>query len=462
MEERRIDKRKPIYIGENINCYVSIGKSKWRSFIVDLNPHGVGLVLGLKGAPFNLEEGRELELNFRKRDQSFVTTGYLRTCMDITRHGAPHQRLGIAFKAKFYEEEHLFRSAISLPLIEVGEGVQPQAYCEDPFFFKERIIFKVIGFSKNDILVQASSRVKSIIPAQNLILQLYIPGCTKLFEIRGVVQKDFYLSKEENFLQLLLNYEYISKECEESITDYLIMFGGQSKPSELQDIGFVTSRLRNCIAVETCSVKSSSKVPDNFESTVLAPRVGSVNNGEFERYSRRFKVFAGQHQIAVYDIVFPNSHKDSVLAKLNYDFYKKNPLKSFIEVYNFHSTSKLSLSDFFIPVIQNIVRTAVQAKVGHVILECSSQVFRVLKAIGFKKFKGSREETNSKTGEKITYMAIGLTVNDILTNKQGMISTDSWNTVYDELNRFLDRGSPDKSAFDGGWEKIGVEHIKKE
>ena len=94
--------------------------------------------------------------------------------------------------------------------------------------------------------------------------------------------------------------------------------------------------------------------------------------------------------------------------------------------------------ELLIPLVQNIVRIAVQAQYSFLSLEASRKIKPVLEKIGFKELGSSVRRSRAET-EPDHYHLMALDIKRIVLNSHKEIDEGIWKSIYQNIYSFLKR-----------------------
>ena len=174
---KRKDRRRNIYLGEQVLCCLHFDELETHVNIIDLSSRGLAVVETQKKGSLPCVEGQEVFLEFKKgTNHPFRVKGIVGSVTQVTFNRIPYERIGIAFSIRACKNVDEYLNAVPDTIVPCRSVVRPQASCLDPFFFDELVLFQVNGFSPHGVDLLVSARCKTVLPHQPIAIDFYIPG----------------------------------------------------------------------------------------------------------------------------------------------------------------------------------------------------------------------------------------------------------------------------------------------
>lgn len=437
--ENRGERRRALYIGERVVCCIKKKQTTYNFEVVDISPQGLALVQGRNQQPvpeFTVDEIVDLE--FTKNHKDWRVQGRIANLGFMNVQGEKKQRYGIQFTLDVWKSYTEFTKALGKELILCKSYIRPQISAEDPFFFKEMILFQCNGFTAEGIDLVASSRWKSILPNQYLELDVFIPG-KKSFRILCRNSANFYQSPWKDRFRIYLEYIEVPIDYNQAVCEYLVMMNPKVTTDRLRSIGFLPGNFDHACYLQKAEYNEEMFPKSEYQPSLLAgPESGPIpQRDEIQNISRELSCKLGANYIAYFNLVFFEGEISvESLHPLQAGIPSDLIRKSHIILTNLIVSKKVLLSDFLIPMLQQIIRISAQAKSRNLFIIVNDGLVSILKKIGFQSVRLSGRQLPPKNRMMV------LEVNSVLNNQHLMVDGSTWNRVYADINKFLGRVPP--------------------
>ncbi|MFW7380420.1 MAG: PilZ domain-containing protein [Oligoflexus sp.] len=439
----REDRRRSIYLGENITCSISIKGMSHKVEIIDISPYGLAFVNRSFRVELPLKVGDQLELNFEKKEGSFSVFANITSSGLISIQNKKRQRFGVKFELQNWSTYEAFDQGLAKPLFLAKTYIRPQLTCKDSFFFNELVLFQVNGFTADGIDVVTSSRWKSIIPGQILQMDLFVPGFG-LFQISCRNSRHIYRSTKLNRFRLYLEYEKKHPKLEQAICEYLLIMNNTANPRSLRQAGFQLHAIE-----QACHFQYPLKVlpqlnPTEFSSSIccMPDFTARTTAEQFQTRSRKIVGKIGAEELAFFRLVFFEENTQlSELQNSGFQIPAEYLMASRLEMTHLLLHANVQITDIFLAMMKHAIRIAAQSKSKYLLLDCRPMMKNVLQSIGFIAVSKKMMRID-EYGESHESIVMALEVNLRLLNRHYEIETNIWNQFYKDLGEYLGRRPP--------------------
>ncbi|NRA67853.1 MAG: PilZ domain-containing protein [Pseudobacteriovorax sp.] len=436
--ENRGERRRALYVGERVVCSILHEGENYHFEVVDISPQGLALVATRSKQALPFKKLDQVTLDFHKKSPSWQVPGKIANMGTTTTQGQKRIRLGIQFDLHSWTTYGQFSDALGSELITCKSYIRPQISAKDPFFFKEIILFQCNGFTAEGIDLVASSRWKSILPGQIIELEIFIPG-KDVFKITCKNSKNFYQSPWKDRFRIFLEYVSIPKMYSQAICEYLVMMHPSITPDSLRKLGFAPGNFDHACYLQKTTYSAKMFPPSEFRPSLLAKPVGDVPKlNDIIKISRELSCKLGANQVAYFNLVFFNPEVDiDNLHAFQLNLPSEIVKKQHILITNLIVSKKALLSDFLIPMLQQIIRISAQAKAKNLLCEVDNGLVKIFKKIGFQIVNTAKKD--------LPFKIMYLEINSVLNNQHLIIDNPTWNKIYKDINEFLGRNPPNSS-----------------
>ena len=428
---KRSFNRRSIYMGENVFCWLKTNEGTVRTEVIDLSSRGTA-VIKQKKPVINLRKGMVVTAEFNHNNpMRFEVKGKITNITNVRYGGKDHQRIGIHFAMHTCADIEEFAANIKLPTFPAKSYIRPQVSCVDPFFFNEVILFQLLSFTKEGMVLVVSARNKTILPHQPLELEVYLPG-HGLFYVPSRCS-DLFCETSENRYRIYVTYEAPLKEFLDAISEYLVMFSGGLTPKRLRKAGFTMGNMAGAIAIHYPN--NSTIEEPKLRSSVISPPARGARTSKPD-FTRVVRCKLGPLVAAQLGLLFVEG--DSARSRFVQDGHKvKDPVIKgrHVELIDFFAHDEASLVDFLIPLLTHVVRIAFQAQMRFLVIEASAPILAVLRKLGFRDMDSRVRKGNQGT----LWHLMVLDVSKAISNEGAFLPGKLWTKVYRDLSKYLRR-----------------------
>lgn len=452
--ENRQDSRRSVYIGEGIKVVIKDEDEK-RSIhgeITDISPWGSNIYIVDQKLSTYPKKGDTVKIYYNTKDKkNSLCRGRVVYILENIVEEIKYLKYGIEFINEV--------SQTNIKNYEIPDIFSPHCCCDDPFFFQEKLIFKIKSINSKGMILITSARNKTLIPNIELQLKVSIPaGDEFLVNVKleqtlssnKPSEKDKYIAqfKFENqnskFLQVMVEYilfcgvEVTPKELrdnnlpvdiiENSLSYYYALDKLEmDKVIQLRKIGLFESLPNSTNNNETDKDENSSKVSDEIGEEIYKDK--------FDAFSRQILCKVGKRPIACLRIIY--NLRDKNKTELN-EYVDNIPewlwSKKFVEISRFAWDKEYRENDVFINMIRQIVRIVIESGHTHIITSSPEALKPLYTKVGFVALSLPWKEAYSAQKEKESLLI--LDAKGILTGEI-VIEKFIWNKIYSRVSHYL-------------------------
>ena len=438
--ENRDECRRSLYLGERVHGTVTKGRQEYKVEIVDISPLGLAFIGSRKHLELPFQVGDKIKLEFSKKLPNCTITAEIANRGEMWIQKSRRQRFGVKFEINNWERYADFSKALPHKLISCKTYIRPQITCQDPFFFKEMVLFQCNGFTANGIDLVCSSRWKTILPGQVMDLTIYVPGKGE-FKVRAKNSLHFYQSQWKDRFRIYLEYVDPDPEFQHSIAEYLVMMNSDVTPAILRKMQFQFRNFETAFHLEKVRYSEESFPPREFSPTGIGCFNGKKPNPTLiKEFSRELACKLGANRVSYFNLVFFLGKKGEEKVHKLQEALPDHVIESdHVVLTNLIVSKKALLSDFFLPLLQQTIRITAQAKAKYLVIEVDEDFVKIVKKMGFQQISSGKDsEVNTRI--------VALEVNTVLSNHHWQLDTNVWKKLYGELNAFLGRVPPKKQT----------------
>jgi N-acyl-L-homoserine lactone synthetase len=379
----RRTKRRKVYLGEFTHVNLEFDKGDFSGDVLDLSPSGIGGVID-KGS-FIPERTDRVRVTYGNRDgHEFKVWGVVASCEVFIFRGEQKVRVGILFAAWMDSgQETTNAEAVKRMRVACPEGYHPPAFCEDPFFFHERIHFEVVGFSAKVMRVRVMAFYATLLPNVCLNLTVFLP-MLGLYEV--AVRIDTIVETGDGD-QFFLDLELLgdATQFQNDVSQFLLMSGGVRSVEELRERLFVVNHLERALFF---------RYANGDDDLAEVERLRGAQFDEFDVFSRQLLCKVSGKTIACARLVFADGDPTrSELEKLVRGIPQSFWVHKFVEASRFHCVPGFSAKDVYVSFLKHFVRITAESGARYLLTACSPIAEIMYEKIGFQRLRpiGARE-----------------------------------------------------------------------
>ncbi|KAB8031881.1 GNAT family N-acyltransferase [Fluviispira multicolorata] len=450
---RRRESRRTVHLGEGIKVFLKDDSEvhSVKGEATDLSPWGMNvLIVDQKLSTYpKLDDIVRIHYTIQEKINTYVK-GKIANISNLTIDDKMYLRFGISF---IIDQPKVTDPNIQMKRFEVPEIFGPHAWCNDPFFFQEKLLFKVISFYANGMYLVTSARNKTLIPNLPLTLKMYLP-----FQGEFEVHIKIINTESSNTTNLIdryaVNVEFtnINNAFMQMMVEYILFCGVDVTPQELRNEKLPVSIIEKSLTFYYASEDETAKIMELrktslFEeieiSTEAFIKVGDtlVENpygglqDKFDTFSRHVICKVGKKAVATLRIIFNNKDK-SRCEIASYIINMPDWLwsKKFVEISRFAWEKDYRESDIFINMIRHVVRIVLESGHTHILTSAPVALKQLYMRVGFQPVQLAwKSETNEKKSKETPLM---LDAKGIL-SKEVVIDKFIWNKIYSTIAKHL-------------------------
>ncbi|WP_338637096.1 hypothetical protein [Spirobacillus cienkowskii] len=444
--ENRRDTRRVVFPGEGIKVKVKDIEEK-RSFhgeITDLSPWGVNILIINQQLATYPKKADSIKIFYITKDnQTSFVYGRVVYILEKVIDEVNYLRYGVEFisgnenssqtppeKKKIYEIPDIFGS---------------HCWCEDPFFFQEKILFKIKNFHANGMTLITSARNKTLFPNLKTQIKITIPTSEEfLIDVKILKIEISSKSNENTRYHVEVQFESVNTRFLQIMVEYILFCGVEVTPKELRDDNFPVEIIENSLsyfyAIEANEIEKVLLLRQNslFQKT---PNSSDNNNSlnsykdEFDTFARQLVCKVGKRPVACIRIIFNNKNKKKCELNNYIDTIPESIWsKNFVEISKFSWEKDFRESDIFINMIRQIVRIVIQSNHTHILTSVPESLKSLFTKVGFQPLQLSWNE-NIRDEKKLETILM-LDVKGIISGEI-IIDKFIWNKVYYKIFKHL-------------------------
>ncbi len=393
----RRTKRRKVYLGEFTNVKLEFDNGDFQGEVLDLSPSGIGVVTE-KGS-FLPERADRVRITYGNREgREFKVWGVVASCEQSMFRGEQKVRIGILFAAWMESSQETTNSeAAERMRVPCPEGYHPPAFCEDPFFFHERIHFEVVDFSAKVMRVRVKGFYATLLPNVCLAVTVFLPMLgTYTVDVRidAVVEG---VGGEQFFLDLELTGD--ASRFQNDVSQFLLMSGAVRNVDELRDRFFVVENLDRAFLF---------RYANGEDDLAEVNRLRGTGSDEFDAFSRQLLCKIGDKTIACARLVFTDGDPTrSELEKAVRGIPQRFWVHKFVEASRFHCVPGFSAKDVYVSFLRHFVRITAESGARYLFTACAPSAEKTYERIGFQRLKPVGDgETGAVQGMVVIYLDV--------------------------------------------------------
>lgn len=446
--QNRRESRRRVYLGEGIKVYVKDIDETRSTFgeITNFSPWGVNVYfIDQKLSTYPKKDDIIKIFYSGKKQKTSYSKGRVIYVIEEIIDDTNYLKYGIEFinDNQFNDNESQGRKYYDIPDI-----FGPQCWCDDPFFFQEKLVFKIKSIHANGMTLITSARNKTLLSNIDLQLNVSIPTCGDFLVNVQIFSVQFYnksTAKDRYIVEVI--FDKNSSKFLQVMVEYILFCGVEVTPLELRQdnlpVNIIENSLTYYYAIEAYDMEKVIQLRKNslieFSSKDRKDNT-EVNLSEkytdkFDSYSRQVLCKVGKRAVACIRLIFNN--KDKNKSEI-YSYVEKIPdwLWSirFVEISKFSWDRDYRESDIFINMIRHIVRIVIESGNTHLLTTSPEALVPLYLKVGFQPLEMNWKKNipESKTFEKPLLLdAKGILSGEIIMDKF------LWNKIYSRIANYL-------------------------
>ncbi|APJ03167.1 hypothetical protein [Silvanigrella aquatica] len=434
--ENRKDTRRSVYLGEGIKVYVKDEEEK-RSIngeITDLSPWGINIYIIDQKLSTYPKKSEIIKIYYITRDKKkCCSKGRVIYIFEEVIDEVNYLRYGVEFI-----HDNKSESLPNLKSYEIPEIFTPHCWCDDPFFFQEKIIFKIQKINAKGMTLFTSARNKTLLPNLQLQLKVSIPTCDEFLINITVTSVNFNKSNDKDKYSVDVKFENPNSRFLQVMVEYILFSGVEVTPKELRNDNLPVDIIENSLTY------FYAKDPPELEKVMILRQNSLFDEGihnidnvkdKYDDYSRQLVCKVGRKSIACIRIIFNN--KDKNKSEIN-SFIDEIPEwiwnKKFVEISKFAWDKEFRESDVFINMIRQIVRIVIESGHTHIFTSAPPLLKDLYLKVGFLPIKLNWK--SNFVSQKDKESTLLLDAKGILTGEV-VIEKFIWNKIYSRVAKYL-------------------------
>jgi PilZ domain len=453
-KENRRDSRRSVYLGEGIKVYLK-DDEEIRSIhgeITDLSPWGANVFIINQKLSTYPKKGDTVRIHYTTKDKkNCYSKGRVVYIIEKTVDDIKYLRYGIEFINEYNIDN---KSKENKKFYEIPDIFGPHCWCEDPFFFQEKLIFKIKNIHSQGMTLITSARNKTLIPNLEIQLKVSIPTCDEFLVNVKVVQAQ-YPNKSGEKDRYLVDVEFENQNSKflQVMVEYILFCGVEVTPKELRKDNLPVDIIENSLTYyyakeahdmeKVIQLRKSSLFEDIPKDASAFTQVGDTlvesPDGNFkdiyDSYSRQILCKVGKRHVACIRIIFNNKdkNKSEIISYID-SMPEWLWSKKYVEISRFAWDKDYRESDVFINMIRHVVRIVIESGNTHILTSSPEALKQLYLKVGFQPinitWKSDVSESKSEESPLL------LDAKGILTGEV-IIEKFVWNKVYSRISKYL-------------------------
>jgi|GEM_PF-2716289 len=449
--EQRRDVRRTLGAAGSVRVHLTVGTETVACRVIDISPGGMGLVTNQILSTRLPTVAMDVRVIYRKGTRDEVAMpGTVRNVNFEMFGDKVVVRLGLSFGTTAWDEG----DDGLIPLFGPGENTpdqrtldritrvekeheaaerfvtcpalfQPAGFCEDPFFFQERIHFQVLAFSPTWLRLACSARNKSLLPGLVMKLSVFLPlvglfdVAVKLDSTRLQDESDRYVIEASIVMGDGATSGQTARTFLQNVARYLVVSGAVASVDELSTRGFPLRDVERFLQFQVARGEEDLARVDAFwRGRPVDPSARLV-------LCRLGADLLGVGQIAFVRRGGARSVVETRIARIPSTLVEKG----YAEVSWFCGQGNTHIPDAFVHFVKNFSRMAMEAGVPTVLTTCRVETWPVYRALGFENVKC---EFLPAFAEPATTHVVSLDVQAVLRGRKS-VSRGIWMRIYEPI-----------------------------
>ncbi len=399
LERRKFGRRK-FYSSDDVRASLRGPGLLSEAVVTDLSPAGAAVALPLAKLPSasasrtSVQLGLELEVLLKMNPRAaplalravvvFVEEGKI--------SGKKMLRIGLSFVGF---SRDLSPSPKTAPKTDrrtnarfvCSDFLVPSLWCEHPWLYQEKILFRVTAFGENSIVLETSARNKILFKGMEVNACLSFPGQNPVPCCLIISRVGSIAGCPERF-RVTANFLKISEELGRTICGYCLMVNPHVSLTDLRRAGFVLGAV-NSVAV--CDyVHNEADLRQVFKLR--------GDTDAFDKWARQIMCKVGGKIVGCARLLFNEGKRErsevAGKALLPADLWNEG----FLEVSRIAVRTDFADTDVLLELLRFVVNVALLSQSRYLLMECTDVVLLVLQEMGAQKMN-LRLSRNNEHGE---------------------------------------------------------------
>jgi predicted GNAT family N-acyltransferase len=402
--EKRQQIRRRVYFGEGVKITLRdvTETVSFNGEALDVSPWGLAFVISDNNNPNYPKQGQEVIVYYSNRDRALGSVkARVMSAVKTHRRGGDYIRYGLEFINEHFlselgKEEKRYYNLADLFI--------PHAWCSDPFFFQEKILFRISAFNASGMKLITSARNKSFLPNLILHLKMYLPIQGEFEVLVRVLHTETPTEESlQNRYIVLVEYVNPTQQFLQAMVEYILFCGVDVSPQELRREKLPMSAIEKSLTFYYASIQFDSAVLSHMRETCMFDELGVINSegyavqneailehdgSQFDIYddsSRQIVCKLGKKPIACVRVIY--NDKDRKKCELA-NFVQAIPewvwARRFVEISRLAWEKEYRESDVFVNLIRHIIRIAVESGHSHIVTSAPRALKQLYLKVGFQ------------------------------------------------------------------------------
>lgn len=268
------------------------------------------------------------------------------------------------------------------------------AFCEDPFFFGERIFLRVQKISRDGLFLIGSARNKSFMPNLTLLLTVQLPGVvTTTIPVRVVHVQEI---DGGNRFEVITSFSRLNPLTSALLAEYLLLTGS-AKKADLDAQNLNVRRIRTLLEFRFVAnsrdmervlrLRRSMATGVSCEAPGTLDELRSYTDG-FDGSSRQAFVVMSSDVVAAVRILFPGKQLDgSELHEIVIDFPTWLRHNRFVEASRFVWSGDIRERDVFLFALRSVARITLETEHRYLVVHVPASMTAICRELGFEELR---------------------------------------------------------------------------
>jgi hypothetical protein len=423
LNKDRRGKRRKLYLGELTSVVLQFDSCDFHCEATDLSPNGIGVVTAAQS--FMPKREDRVFVTYTSRDgKKFASWGVVASAEQQFIRGESKLRIGVAF-ATVIDNVSDIRNHESTRLMRVAcpEGYFPPAFCEDPFFFHERIHLQIVEFFAAGMCMKTVGFHATLLPNVILNMVVFLPmlGQHKISARIVTVIKG---NGDESFLlELELFGECIN--FRNDVSQFLLMSGAVRSVDDLRDKLFSVGSLDRAFSFRYAQSQADFNEIQKLRRAPL---------DKYDAFSRQILGVLCDNIVASVRLVFTEGDPNrSELEAASPGIPQRLWVQKFVELSRFHCAEGFAARDVYMLFLQHAVRITVESGYRFLLTGCSENSLALYESIGFRRVRKVGEHPPDTSRFPVV---VALDVHKLLSSN-GLAQATLFDRYYADIAKYV-------------------------
>lgn len=402
--EQRREIRRKVYFGEGLKVTIK-DINEVNTFMgeaADISPWGIAFIIHDHQLSTYPKVGDDVRVYYSNKDKMLGSVqARVLNLVRFHRRGEDFLRYGLQFinenildglgkeERKVYYLEDLF---------------MPHAWCNDSFFFQEKILFRIKGLNAEGMRLLTSARNKSFLPNLLVTMRVYLPIQGE-FEVVVRILSTETPSDEESKNRYIVIVQFTNPNpiFLQAVSEYILFCGVDVTPQELRREKLPMAAIEKSLSFYYATIQNDMDIIKHLRETSMFDDNGVINSDGtevkeqelsgnfnfgfdvFDQFSRQIICKMGKKPIACVRLIFNN--KDRKKCEMS-TFVQSLPewlwTRRFVEISRLAWEKEYRESDVFINLVRNIIRITVESGHTHILTSSPPALKNLYLKVGFQ------------------------------------------------------------------------------